>query len=66
MKYYLIPNELAIKLNVVNFRHGNAQVGYIVSQSDIAVMGEEAAKNAGAKEVSTKEAETIIKKIKKA
>ena len=35
MKYYIITPEVASKLGVESFRVGNAQVGYLVNQSDL-------------------------------
>jgi hypothetical protein len=64
MKYYLIPAELADALNVREFRNGNTDMGYIVTQGDLAVIGIDSALADGAREITVKEAKDIIKSIK--
>ncbi len=64
MKYYLIPATMAEQLNVIAFRQGNASVGYIVTSGDLAVIGLDAAIEAGAKEITRSEAFQLTSKIK--
>ncbi len=63
MKYYLIPLELAERLNVTGFRKGRAATGYVVTSGDIAVIGSEEAIRAGGREITATEAKTIISKL---
>ncbi|MCH3994284.1 MAG: hypothetical protein LKE54_04405 [Prevotella sp.] len=63
MKYYLIPAKLADALNIKEFRKGNDEKGYIVTQGDLAVVGVDNAITDGAKEVTAREAKTIINSI---
>jgi hypothetical protein len=64
MKYYIVPSLLAEQLNLTEFRKGNATVGYVVTNGDLAVIGLDAAIAAGAEEISKEEARQIISKIK--
>lgn len=64
MKYYLIPFVLASKLGVTGFRHGNSNVGYVVTAGDLVPLGIEVAKAAGAVAMSEAEAINVINKLK--
>lgn len=63
MKYYLVPEPLASRLNVKAFRHGSTAIGYIVTVADIAAIGVDEAMKQGALEISEKKAISIINKL---
>lgn len=63
MKYYIVSAEVAERLGVRQIRFGNTEKGYLVNQSDLAVIGIEEAVSNGAKEQTSKEAETFIKNL---
>lgn len=66
MKYYLITTELANILNVSSYRKGDKDNGYIVTSGDLAAYGiAKALLKKGAKEITTNDAISFIKKIEK-
>lgn len=65
MKYYLITTELANILNVSSYRKGDKDNGYIVTSGDLAAYGIAKALKKGAKEITTNDAISFIKKIEK-
>ncbi len=65
MRYFLAPAALAEQLQLTQFRKGNSTVGYIVTSGDLAVIGLDAALEAGAEEITRKRAKEIINNIRK-
>lgn len=63
MDYYIIPATLAEKLALTDFRTGDKDHGYVVNTSDLEVLGLEAAKQMGARSVSTWEAQKFIDQV---
>mgnify|MGYP004500796243 FL=1 len=63
MKYYLIPIELAERLNLVEYRQGDRTHGYIVTAGDLSAISIDTAISAGAKEITHKEAQIIMAQI---
>lgn len=63
MKYYLIPIELAERLNLVEYRHGDRTHGYIVTVGDLSAISIDTAMSAGAKEITRKEIQIIMAQI---
>jgi hypothetical protein len=63
MKYYLVPESLADRLNVKSFRHGSASVGYIITIGDLSTIGIDEAIREGAKEISEKNAIQFINNL---
>jgi hypothetical protein len=59
MKYYIVTAKLADRLGVKPYRFGNNTNGYLVNQSDLAVIGIEEAVNEGARGITEEEAKTF-------
>ncbi len=64
MNYYIVSYQLAVRLGVIQFRHGNSTMGYVVTVGDLAPIGINAALQAGAKPASEAEAINFINQLK--
>ena len=63
MNYYIASAKLAERLGVRLLRFGNNKDGYLINQSDIAVVGMEEALKDGLKAITDKEAEQFKKNL---
>lgn len=61
MEYYLITAKAAQQLNVMRFRRGSTEVGYIVTSGDLVTADDSILKEA--RRISEREALEIIKKL---
>lgn len=64
MNYYLVSYQLAVRLGVTAFRHGNSTLGYIVTAGDLAPIGVSEAVSEGAKPCTEAEAVNFINRLK--
>lgn len=63
--YYKIPKALAEKLELTEYRVGNADYGYIVNEGDFSAIGTEEAIKRGAEKLTEAEALKIVNLINK-